>query len=215
MLLKAGADINASSAAGNTPLHSIAKLGDSEVLRWMLEKSADPYKKVFSFPVDSRTQSSCAKNNDGVAPIDNIKSPELLKIVNEASRAKSASTAAAPVPTSSALPTTPKKGGEDSDEEGEGLFTKKNWIKDEEASACMNCSTPFTFMNRRVRSVFDDFVCSATVFFAIVRAIRIAANASRIAPLQSMWQDFLRQVLRQGVPRQGLKEARARLRQLL
>lgn len=130
LLLKAGADINASSAAGNTPLHSIAKLGDADVLRWMLEKGADPYKK----------------NNDGVAPIDNIKSPELLKIVNEASRAKSAPTPA-PAPGASA-PSTPSK-KEDSDEEGEGLFTKKNWIKDEEASACMNCSTPFTFMNRR------------------------------------------------------------------
>lgn len=90
-----------------------------------------------------------------MAPIDNIKSPDLLKIVNEASRAKGTAPAATTSAggASSAPPTPSKgKGGEDSDEEGEGLFTKKNWIKDEEASACMNCSTPFTFMNRRVRA---------------------------------------------------------------
>lgn len=136
----------------------------------------------FSF----RISFSSTQNNDGVAPIDNIKSPELLKIVNEASRAKTAGTAAP----GGAATTTPKKaggggGGEDSDENdgGEGLYTKKNWIKDEEASACMNCSTPFTFMNRRVRAL--------TIPCTSVADLRYA-----VAPLQGLRQDFLRQVLR-------------------
>jgi len=146
LLIRAGADLNAASAAGNTPLHSVAKLGDADLIRWMLDNNADPFKK----------------NNEGLAPIDNVKNEDIRKLMNER-----AATRGAPVATSTTTPagagapagnassaarsTSPPPKGDDGsdDEEAPGLWTRKNWMRDEEVSACMSCNAAFTLFNRR------------------------------------------------------------------
>jgi ankyrin repeat protein len=177
LLLKAGADINAASAAGNTPLHSIVKLGDVDLIRWMLDNGADAHRK----------------NNEGLAPVDHVKSDDIRQMMEKrvpppsATAASSAAAlnnnaAAAPLSpkgpssfvnpaangSSAALTTSgqvppraasPQRGGADKhadkdgdgsdDEEAPGVFTKRNWVKDEDVSACQNCNSAFTLFNRR------------------------------------------------------------------
>jgi ankyrin repeat protein len=54
MLLRAGADPNAQSASGNTPLHTVAFTGDVEITKLLLASGGD----------------ATIKNNDGLTPLD-------------------------------------------------------------------------------------------------------------------------------------------------
>lgn len=54
MLLRAGADPNAQSASGNTPLHTVAFTGDVEITKLLVAAGGD----------------ATIKNNDGLTPLD-------------------------------------------------------------------------------------------------------------------------------------------------
>jgi tankyrase len=136
-LISHGADINSSSAAGNTALHSIAKLGDPEIIRWMISHGADPYKK----------------NNEGLSSVDCAKNEEVRKLMENLKKGGSASPGGPPAASASPAKSKDKEKdkGEDSDDEEEiqGVYNKKNWVPDELAPACTNCSNAFSFFNRR------------------------------------------------------------------
>jgi len=136
-LLDAGADINASSAAGNTPLHSIVKLGSVELVKWMLEKQADPWKR----------------NHEGISPFDNAKNEEIRKVLLENSKGRPENaTAGAPQqtgkPANQASPNQSSSAKNDEDTMAE-IFTKKNWQPDDDAPNCSLCNSTFTLFNRR------------------------------------------------------------------
>lgn len=133
ILISAGADINCTSAAGNTPLHSIVKTGDLELIKWMLSKGASPYKT----------------NQEGVSAVNMAKSEEVRKLLLETPPAQGE--VVPPTAASGAAPaaTAPRQHASANTDEEPQLFDKKNWQPDHEAQTCSACSSAFTFTNRR------------------------------------------------------------------
>jgi len=138
LLITANADINASSAAGNTPLHSIVKLGDVELVKWMLAKGADPFKR----------------NHDNLSSVDNAKNEQIraLLLENKSNNPNSSNNDKNSPSTTDNIPSTSSKEDNaetDANPEEYGLIPKSQWQPDESAPSCTACGSQFTFFNRR------------------------------------------------------------------